>query len=279
MYTDYWNVELSIHLHSLHLIKIDNIFSLIYNCEDADNNLGGFMNNLKKTIEFNEKIEGKRAFIGIITCIMYSFGVNFLTNSISGIFGILTFVTWILSFMLCGKTVIIGLKKQSPIKIIAWSLLAAVLCFFFQNIIFNNIIEPLALQMLGLTSFSSSNTASFIENIQNGGKGYAIFMIFGGIILGPVIEELLYRVCFFTVLRKKSYILAHFATALIFGLQHIFTAIIYEGHQHEILLIGGYMSFSLVLTIMYEKTKTPFPGILAHMLLNGVGLAYMLLAA
>ncbi len=237
------------------------------------------MNKSKKIIEFNEKIEGKRAVIGIITCILYCFGVTFLTNSISGIFGLLTFVTWILSFVLCGKTVILGLKKQHPIKIIVWSLFAAVLCFLFSNILFDNIIDPMVIQMLGLTNFSSSNTTSFIENIQNGGKGYAIFMIFGGIILGPIIEELLYRVCFFTVLRKKSYILAHLATALIFGLQHIFTAIFYEGNPQEILIIGGYMSFSLVLTIMYEKTKTPVPGILAHMLLNGIGLTYMLLSA
>ncbi|MHB8129231.1 MAG: CPBP family intramembrane glutamic endopeptidase [Mobilitalea sp.] len=235
------------------------------------------MNNVKNGIEFNEKIEGKRAVIGVITCIMYCFGITFLTNSISGNSGILTFVTWILSFVLCGKAVIVGLKKQSPIKIIAWSLLAAVLCFIFQNIIFKSIIEPMAIQILGLANFSSSNTTSFIENIQNGGKAYVIFMLFGGIILGPIIEELLYRVCFFTVLRKKSYILAHIATALMFGLQHVFTAIIYEGHPQEILIIGGYMSFSLVLTIMYEKTKTPVPGILAHMLLNGGGLTYMLL--
>jgi membrane protease YdiL (CAAX protease family) len=240
---------------------------------------GVFMNNMNKTIKFNEKIEGNRAIIGIITCIMYCFGVTFLTNSISGIFGILTFATWILPFVLCGKTVIISLTKQSPLKIIALSLLAAVLCFIFSNIIFDNMIKPMVIQIFGLANFSSSNTTSFIENIQNGGKAYAIFMIFGAIILGPIIEELLYRVCFFTVLRKKSYILAHFATALIFGLQHVFTAIIYEGHPQEILIIGGYMSFSLVLTIMYEKTRTPVPGILAHMLLNGVGLTYMLLSA
>lgn len=237
------------------------------------------MNGIRKTIEFNEKMEGKRAIIGIITCIMYSFGITFLTNSISGVLGILTFVTWILPFVLVGKPVIIGLTKQNPIKIIVWSLLAAVLCFIFSTIIFGNIIEPIGIQILGIENFSSSNTTSFIKSIQNGRKGFALFMLFGGIILGPIIEELLYRVCFFTVLRKKSYILAHFITALIFGLQHVFNAIIYEGLPQELLTIGGYMSFSLVLTIMYEKTKTPVPGIFAHMLLNGAGLTYMLLSA
>jgi membrane protease YdiL (CAAX protease family) len=135
------------------------------------------------------------------------------------------------------------------------------------------------MKMVGLTNFSSSNTSSFIESIQNGGISYAIFLLFGGIILGPVIEELLYRVCFFTVISKKNRVLAHLATAFIFGLQHVFTAILYEGHPQEILLIGGYMSYSLVLTMMYEKTKTPVPGMLAHMLLNGAGLTYMLLSA
>ena len=237
------------------------------------------MKNTKGSIEFNEEIEGKRAVIGIITCIMYCFGVKFLVNSISGIFGILTFVTWILPFILYGKVVISGLMKQSPIKIIQWTLLAAVLCFVFQNLIFGNFIEPMIIQILGYEHFSSSNTSSFIEGIQNGGISYAIFMFFGGIILGPVVEELLYRVCFFTVLRKKSCILAHFATALIFGLQHVFTAMFYGGHPQEILIIGGYMSFSLILTIMYEKTKTPVPGMLAHVLFNGIGLTYMFLSA
>ncbi len=236
------------------------------------------MKEQRKIIDFNETIEGKRAVVGIIACVMYSFGVTFLSNSVAGIFSILIFVTWIIPFVLCGKLVIIGLKKQSPIKIIVWTLLATILCFLFQNIIFQNLIEPLVIKMLGFAKFSSSNTSNFIENIQNGGVAFVIFMIFGGIILGPMIEELLYRVCFFTVLRKKSCIFAHFATAFIFGIQHVFQAIMYEGHPQEIAIIGGYMAFSLVLTIMYEKTKTPVPGILAHMLFNGIGLTYMLLS-
>jgi membrane protease YdiL (CAAX protease family) len=236
------------------------------------------MEEQRRIIDFNEKIEGKRAVIGILACIMYSFGVTLLSNSVAGIFSILIFVTWIIPFVLCGKSVIIGLKKQSIVKITVWTLLAIVLCFLSQNIIFQNIIEPAAIKMLGYENFSSSNTSNFIDDIRNGGAAFVVFMIFGGIILGPVIEELLYRVCFFTVLRKKSCVLAHFATAFIFGIQHVFRAIMYEGHPQELVIIGGYMAFSLVLTIMYEKTKTPVPGMFAHMLLNGIGLTYMLLS-
>jgi len=228
------------------------------------------------TIEFHEELNGARAAIGVAACCMYGFGGTVLALSVSPVFEIIHPLTWLIAFALCGKSALTGLAKQRPMKILLLTLCTFLLWFALQTILFGSILEPAILKAFGYESLASSNTSSFLAAVRASGKVAAAALLFGGAVLGPIVEQFLYRICFFTTMRRKGRLASHLLTALLFGAQHVFVAMFYEGRPEEVLLIGGYMASSLVLTTVYEKTKTPVPGIFAHIAFNALGLCYML---
>ena len=232
-----------------------------------------------KEVIFEEKMKPWRIYLGIAYACWCSFGGALFFLMLSTIFGdinydIINIFTGIIFpvtiFLVYIPTIIKPLKKQKISKIILWFLIGVVavlitgiICRFTEN--------NLMAYYLGY-NIENSNSVQLTQKIQDVSMFKRICSIISLILIGPFCEEATYRVCLFGTLRqkfKKSYrILAHLITALLFGFQHISVAVICFHRYQEFFNIIYYIGFSLVVTFLYEKTKTPVPGILAHMALN-----------
>ena len=94
---------------------------------------------------------------------------------------------------------------------------------------------------------------------------YPIIAIVLIIVLGPVCEELTYRVGLYSFLRRINKVLAIIVTTIVFALIHFdFTA---ENYVAELLSLPSYLSCGLILAIAYEH-RGPACSITAHMVYN-----------
>ena len=81
--------------------------------------------------------------------------------------------------------------------------------------------------------------------------------IFMSILLVPIAEELIYRRFLYAELTKINKIVAFVAEILFFALMH-------EGIAHKILALAG----GAILTIIFDRTKSIWTGVLCHMTYN-----------
>jgi membrane protease YdiL (CAAX protease family) len=87
-------------------------------------------------------------------------------------------------------------------------------------------------------------------------------------IVGPILEELVYRMGLFCYLRKKNVILAHIVTSVVFAMGHSLGA----GSLYLTLIESvPYFVVGLVLSLTYERSKTIYSCIVIHMLYNSLG--------
>ncbi len=156
--------------------------------------------------------------------------------------------------------------KRSEFKsTICLSLIVTILVFLSQFIC--RFCENKLIYFLGYENLKNLNSEQLMNpsDISPFLKVYSIISI---LVIGPILEESVYRICLFTTLRSRYSLLSHVITALLFGFQHIAAAVIFLKRYEEFLYIFSYILFSLILTITYEKTKTPIPGIIAHIAIN-----------
>lgn len=100
-------------------------------------------------------------------------------------------------------------------------------------------------------------------------------IIFGNI--GPVCEELTYRVGLFSLLRKKNRYLAYIVEVLVFAFIHFgFTSIGTKNFVNEILNMPFYIFSGLVFTYLYERYGLA-ASLTAHILNNTMSVAVTIL--
>jgi len=143
-------------------------------------------------------------------------------------------------------------RLENPLaisQIIGWALLGMVIAYFSQGIA--GAIEMYVLDIQP----GSENTEVIVGLLEKN----IIFLLLPAI-LGPIIEELVFRKVIFGALRKRMNL--HLATvigALIFALAHFDFA-------HTLI----YFVMGLVFTFLYVKTKRIIVPILAHMGINSL---------
>jgi membrane protease YdiL (CAAX protease family) len=228
---------------------------------------------------FNEKVEGFRKYFGIVYACYTSFGFIMLIALLRMIFGdaidyskinpITNIILPLIVVIIYIPIILKPLRRQKIKNIVIWTLIAIVLKFvarivfrFFEN----NLIVFLGYDL------NNFNTESLGDQLNTSNILLKIFGILSMCLIGPFVEEVIYRVCLFTTLRRKIGISAHLITALLFGFQHIAIAVLILGQTQEFLYMFSYMGGSLISSIMYEKTKTPVPGIISHMIGNSINL-------
>ena len=226
------------------------------------------------TIVFQGKLEPWRKYLGIIYACYCSFGATLLALVLYTVFGeidysipnIFTGTIFPITIAIIYIPVIFKpLKKQKLNKILLWSLLA--LLFVFAMTITCRFLENNLIAWLGYSGLKKFNT-EHMNNQLNSNDFLKIFFMISACLIGPFVEEAVYRVCLFATLRKHYRLISHILTALLFGFQHISISIILYNNYLDFLYIFSHMGFSLVMTFLYEKTKTPVPGIIAHMIIN-----------
>lgn len=141
-------------------------------------------------------------------------------------------------------------REQNPItigRIIIWSIVGLVLAWASQIIM-----ATIEMEILGIQP-GSENTAFIVELTQMN-----IWFILLPAIIGPIIEELVFRKVIFGSLRKRMNIhVAAIIGALIFAVVHF-------DLEHTLI----YFAMGLVFTYLYVKTKRIIIPIIAHMSMN-----------
>lgn len=153
-----------------------------------------------------------------------------------------------------------------------WRLVAGLLGALFIAFIFQGMVWPTVLQALGLPT-DNSNT----EWVTGLVKASPLVMGLMVVVVGPVVEEVLYRFALFRPLHEVNALLGHLVTALCFGLQHIAVAVFVNHNTAEWWQLPSYLVFSLVMSVLYARTRTLWAPILVHVALNGIGFAFMML--
>lgn len=88
--------------------------------------------------------------------------------------------------------------------------------------------------------------------------------------IGPLIEELVYRVTIYRTIRRKSRLLAYLISSFLFGFQHVYRAVVFQSNYNEMWNIFSYMAAGLIFAYLYEKRKNILVPIGAHMFSNGL---------
>ncbi|MDR1627429.1 MAG: CPBP family intramembrane metalloprotease [Oscillospiraceae bacterium] len=232
-----------------------------------------------RQIVFNEKIEDWRQYFGISYACYASFGGTLFILLLHTIFGdninysfinpITSIILPLIVFISYMPTIFEPLKQQKTKKIIMWTVVC-ILAIFASKVLFR-FIENNFIVFLGHEGLKNFNSESLSNQLSKPNVWLQTYSILSMCLIGPFVEEVTYRVCLFTTLRKRIGIFAHLITAILFGFQHISIAVLLYNRPLEFLYIFSYIGFSFVLTIIYEKTKTPIPGIISHILINCVG--------
>lgn len=97
-----------------------------------------------------------------------------------------------------------------------------------------------------------------------------IFIV--SVILGPIVEEIIFRAAIFKLLRKKMCISAHLMTAFIFGSCHCMCDVLIRGKVEQLIAVIPLYILGLGLSIIYEKTDNIMYPIIVHMFINWISI-------
>ena len=128
------------------------------------------------------------------------------------------------------------------------------------------------IQLIRPGAGSGGNQSAVVELVLN----YPLISVFIIGIIGPICEELTYRVGLFTLLRRVHPILAYAVTALLFGFIHFdFTS---QDIVLEFLYLPNYIFAGLCFSFLYEK-KGFAASSFAHILNNMFSICLILLTS
>lgn len=138
-------------------------------------------------------------------------------------------------------------EKATITVVIGWGILGFFMVLVGQSI--GGAIES----ALGI-EVGSENTAQLSDMMKA-----APIMILATVVLGPVLEELIFRrVLFGSLIQKYNFWISAFVSSLVFAAIHL-------EFKHIIL----YAISGFVFAFLYHKTKSIWTSIIAHMMLNG----------
>jgi uncharacterized protein len=143
---------------------------------------------------------------------------------------------------------------------------------FVAIFVVSNMIIPTILANFGYTG-GTANQNKLNTMIED----YPVIMAVNIVLIGPVIEELVYRVTAFRLVARRSRILAYLVSSLLFGFQHVYEAVVYHHHYAEIWNMTAYAVTGVILAYLYEKRRNIMVPLGTHVLNNLLGVIFMLL--
>lgn len=208
-------------------------------------------------------------FVSILVGIIFP---DISTNKV-GLIAIVTLITYILTLIFQIISIweykLYFLKTFLNYKAILVSILACIIIFGFDYL-YNYIIETLYYK--GATPEINMNQGLIIDMI----KDSPILSFFTIVALGPIIEELTYRVGLFGLFRKFNVYIAYVVTILFFALAHISFEEIFKGNYiQELFALGNYLFASFILCITYHKFGFS-ASLIAHILNNLIAYSLIL---
>ena len=146
---------------------------------------------------------------------------------------------------------------------------ADTLAYCFMVSFFGNALSSIVIAQL--TRTANANEQGLNELIE---PGVAIGFFIFSVILGPVVEELVFRGYLFRLFRQKTYWIAHLLVAILFGFYHNWSEILIQHDFLQLLFILPYGFVSIGFTMAYEKTDNICYPIILHSLMNFVAFVY-----
>ena len=108
-------------------------------------------------------------------------------------------------------------------------------------------------------------------------KASPILMFISAALLGPFVEEMIFRLIVFRTVRLLGKIPAVIVSAAAFGFMHVATYV-FAGDTHELIGAIQYVTMGLVLGILYEKRKNILLCVFVHATHNAISLILLLVA-
>lgn len=127
-----------------------------------------------------------------------------------------------------------------------------------------------------VTNSVGAATNSNTESIRGQLLDHPFAMGFAVVVIGPVVEEMLYRFGIFRLLSGIYVPVGHLGTALCFAFQHVGVGWLVHGDPSQLWHAPGFVVYSLVMTMLYRRTGTILAPILVHMASNAIGVGFML---
>ncbi len=160
---------------------------------------------------------------------------------------------------------------RRPGRILAAGFLTGVITFVVAAVLVQGMVQPALASAAGL-DLANLNSARWMQQLRDQPWLYVLLVL-----VGPFEEEVSYRYGLFRLLESVNLPLAHVTTGLVFGLQHVVEGWL-NGHPEQLLLIPGFLVTSVVWTIAYRRTGNLLVSYVAHVLMNGIPLAFVLLS-
>lgn len=93
------------------------------------------------------------------------------------------------------------------------------------------------------------------------------------VILGPIVEEILFRGVLFGTLRGRNRTWAYIITMVVFAVYHLWQYVLVYQDWRMLLFAISYLPAGYALSWLYEKTNCIWMSIFLHMLINGVAMS------
>jgi len=158
------------------------------------------------------------------------------------------------------------LVKRGPANFFKWWSLGYV-CFFAANIAASVI-------TVFINGTESQSANQQLVEIMAGADPSSMVII--GVILAPIVEELVFRGIIFRTIRPAGRIAAIIVSASAFGFTHV-AASVAAGNIHELILVIPYIAMGLSLSILYEMRRNILLPICVHMTQNALSFLILLL--
>ena len=122
---------------------------------------------------------------------------------------------------------------------------------------------------LFLSDLTNPNSSAVIDETRlNPNTMLAI-----GVLLAPIVEEILFRGVVFGTLRKKSRLLAYVVSSVFFSIYHLWSYLIYSFNPVLLLFLVQYVPAGIVLAWSYERGRNVWCPVFLHMLINYISIS------
>lgn len=182
-------------------------------------------------------------------------------------FGISSVVYLVVVYLLRGffKQAFQALRGQWG-KTILWIGIGIVGMFVLGNIVMPNVVaifHPIT------TPANQNQMAELV-------RSYPLLMLLMTVLVGPIIEELVYRVSVFRALIGRSRLLAYALSSLLFGFQHVMQAVVFDQNYTELWNMLPYIASGLWISYLYDRRRNILVPLLVHVLNNLLGVLFIL---
>ena len=149
-----------------------------------------------------------------------------------------------------------------------WSLLTIIQAYFINLVMSYVVVLVLELLLSGINNPNNNLVSDMAQESSGSMFGLAV-------LIGPIVEEVLFRGTVFGSIRKKNRIAAYIVSMALFAMYHIWQFAVAYGDASLLIYALQYLPVGFALAWIYERTSSIWAPIIFHMATNAISLAAM----